>query len=240
MKLRPDRVASAEERLDQAGHSRATYERSLDRVAAVNRWLGGDRALWKALRPRLPRSGTVRILDTGTGSAEVPRLLARRLRRVGLDPCIAAVDMHSDAVRLAAARTRGNEAIRVVRADAVRLPFRDGAFDFGLLTLTLHHLDDAGQIAALSELGRVARTLIVGELERAWPNYFGARLLAATLWRSDPITRHDGPLSVLRAFTADELLAIAAAAGLRAPRVQRRFYHRLLLIADAPTRGREP
>jgi hypothetical protein len=43
--------------------------------------------------------------------------------------------------------------------------------------------------------------------------------------------RHDGPVSVLRAFTARELLAIARRAGIPA-RVHRSFPYRLVLVAN--------
>ena len=66
-------------------------------------------------------------------------------------------------------------------------------------------------------------------------NYIGARLLSWTWWRANPLTRHDGPLSVLRAFTAPELLAIARSAGLHGVRVERRWFFRLLLTAQGHT-----
>ena len=68
------------------------------------------------------------------------------------------------------------------------------------------------------------------ELERAWPNYLGAKLLAATLWHRNPATRHDAPVSVRRAFTTAELLDIARDAGCRDARVFRHFFYRLVLV----------
>jgi len=51
--------------------------------------------------------------------------------------------------------------------------------DIATMTLTLHHFDRAGRSAVLSELARVARRLvIINDLERNWPNYVGARILA--------------------------------------------------------------
>jgi hypothetical protein len=63
-------------------------------------------------------------------------------------------------------------------------------------------------------------------------NYAGARLLAATWWRRNRLTRHDGPLSVLRSFTRAELQQLAVRAGL-GNRVERRFFQRIVLIGDA-------
>lgn len=233
MSFRPARNEFAPEQLDLLGHERSVYERSLSRVFAANRWLGGNRALWNALAPLLPRSGTVRFLDAGTGSGQIPLLLAQRIRQRSLEPHIVATDLHPDAVAVAHGRTRVDDAVHVARADVRCLPFADGSFDFTCMTLTLHHLRDDDALLALRELARVARrAVLVGELERAWAHYIGARALAATLWVTDAITKRDGPVSVLRGYTADELLACAHRAGLTRVRVERHVFYRLLLVAS--------
>ena len=144
----------------------------------------------------------------------------------------------AETVRIARRRTAAYPEIEVQRADALALPYADRAFDVALLTLTLHHFEGDDQLRTLRELWRVARRgIVVGELERCWPNYLGARLLAATVWRKNRLTRHDGPLSVRRAFTRRELLDLARRAGLDHPRVSRHFFHRLVLRAtrERPT-----
>jgi hypothetical protein len=88
-------------------------------------------------------------------------------------------------------------------------------------------------LAILGELARVSsKAVIVNELKRTRLNYIGAKLLAMTFWRSNPLTRHDGPLSVLRAFTRRELEQLCAAAGLRG-RVYEHYFQRLVLVIDA-------
>jgi hypothetical protein len=72
------------------------------------------------------------------------------------------------------------------------------------------------------------RALVVSDLERCWPGYLGARLLARAL--RNPMTRHDAPASVRRAYAPAELRRLAAAAGLRGARVARRFPFRLVLV----------
>ncbi|MGN6564846.1 MAG: hypothetical protein ACTHMU_19475, partial [Thermomicrobiales bacterium] len=57
--------------------------------------------------------------------------------------------------------------------------------------------------------------------------YLGARLLVTLL--RNPMTHHDAPVSVLRAYTRAELRALAHTAGLAGARVTSRFPFRLLL-----------
>lgn len=227
---RPRRVTDAQERIDQPADD-VELARSLNHVASVNRWLGGTRALLRALEPLVPTGPLVSILDVGTGAADIPRALAAWAAKRGMRMRLIMTDRHPQTIALAARRTRAHRSIVAVRGDALTLPFADRSFDLALLSLTLHHLGDDAQADALRELARVARTaIIVNELERSWPNYFGAKLLAQTIWRRNELTRHDAPLSVLRAFAPDELLARGRAAGLRDPRVERRFFYRLVLV----------
>ena len=48
------------------------------------------------------------------------------------------------------------------------------------------------------------------------------RLLAATLWLANPLPRRDGPLSVRRSYTPEELEALLREAGLHGARVDRK------------------
>jgi SAM-dependent methyltransferase len=227
------RLPHATELLDAAVHDPAELEQSLDQVAEVNALLGGRRAVWLALEPLLRESGRLRILDVGTGSADIPLDLVRRAASAGLAVEIMATDVHPQMRQIAAARTARFPSIRVGAADALALPYADGAFDVVLLSLTLHHFEAEQQVLALREAARVARrAVVVNELERCRANYVGARLLALTRWRGNRLTRHDGPLSVLRAFTMPELRELAGSAGLPIELLERRFFYRLLLRLD--------
>jgi ubiquinone/menaquinone biosynthesis C-methylase UbiE len=225
------RLAHAPELLDEAVHDMAELAQSLDQVAEVNRLLGGRRAVWRAVRPLLRPGSTV--LDIGTGSADIPLDIANRSAAAGIELRITASDVHPQMREIARARTSGIATVDIAAADALALPYHDDAFDIVLLSLTLHHFENAQQVRALREAARVARrAVVVNELERCRANYLGARLLAATRWRGNRLTRHDGPLSVLRAFTRGELETLARDAGLHRARVRRFFFHRLVLVAD--------
>ena len=224
------RLDHAPELLDEARHDPRELEQSLDQVAEVNRLLGGRRAVWLALEPLLAASRTTTILDVGTGSGDIPLDL---VRRAGDRVRICASDLHPQMRDIASRRTAAQPAITVQAADALALPFDDDAFDIVLLSLTLHHFEEAEQQAVLGEAARVARrAVIINELERCRANWYGAQFLARTRWRGNRLTRHDGPLSVLRAFTLPELVAMVERAGLRVESAGRRFFYRLVVVAD--------
>jgi SAM-dependent methyltransferase len=228
------RAVRMDERMDAPEVDPAALERALRDLAGVNRWLGARRALLRHMTWALP-PGRSRVVDVGTGAADLPAAVARWARWRSRPVTITAVDRHPGTLAFAARRAAAWPEIRTVRADALSLPFATGTFDLGLLSMTLHHMDGPALTALLRELARVARggRILVGELERAVPHYLGARLLAATLWRRSPVTRHDAPLSVLRSFAPDELIGLAIGAGLRSPRVHRHPFYRLVLRAEA-------
>lgn len=217
--------------LDREDVSHPELAASLARVTEVNRQLGGVRSLKRHLARFRGQDG-VRLLDVGTGSAEVLRDLVawgragggRGWRGVGLD-------LSPAALRVAASRDElGGPDIRLVRGDGLRLPFRTGGFEVSFATLTLHHFSDDDAAAVVAEMARVSRDLVVvSDLERSFLPWLGAHLLAATRWRRDRITRHDGPLSVRRSFTPDELEAIGRRAGLETFGVRRHFPYRVVL-----------
>lgn len=227
------RLEHADERLDATDHDPAVLAASLDDVAAVNRWLGGRRAVLRRLPALLPEGRAAEILDIGTGAGALPRAIVRWARRRGRDVRVTAADLHPQTLDIARDRLADLPDVRVERADALALPYDDDRFDAALLTLTLHHFDGDAAVRVLREMARVSRRgIIVDDLERCRPNHFGARLLAATVWRGNPITRHDGPISVLRAYTPAELRELARRAGLEHARVERHFFFRLMLTAE--------
>ena len=228
--------AAGAERMDEPGQDRAELARSLADLRGVNRWLGGTRVVLRhlsALVDRHPRPRW-RVLDVATGSGDIPLKVAAWARRKGVEMEIVATDNHPTTLELARAHTAAEARVSVEWADALRLPYPDGAFDVSLCSTALHHFDDEGDAArVLRELERVSRVgWVVNDLARSRPALLGARLLAATVWRRHPVTRHDGPLSVRRAFTPPELRALAAKAGLANARVHAHFPFRVALVAE--------
>ena len=121
--------------------------------------------------------------------------------------------------------------ITLVRADAAALPIRDGAADVAVSTLTLHHLEGDSAVSCLSGMAASASLAVVNDLLRT-------RLSLVVAWLSTrvfglhPVSRHDGPLSVRRAYSAAELTGLAARAGVRA-RI-RRYPWLARLVAEIP------
>ena len=211
-------------------------ERSHRDVERSNLLFGGRRAVMLALRPLFDeivkstdhRSPTTdhrpqsTLLDVGTGLADLPWRAREIARRRGLSLRTVAVD--GAFTLIATARRRLNDA---VCGDALSLPFADRSVDLVLCSQVLHHFDRQRGLALIGELDRVARRrVIISDLRRSWIAAGGFAVAAVAL-RFHPVTRHDGPISVMRGFTEGELGGMVLTATGVQPAIRRRLGYRL-------------
>ena len=216
------RARATDTELLDAGVPEEEALESLADLRRVNRWLGTHRRLLRAVRPFLASSPQPRLLDVGCGSADVPDRIRRAFPRAVL-----AVGVDLKLLHLRAAPPE----VRRVVADVKALPFRSGVFDVVLASHFLHHFDGAEAAEVLRRLYDVARrALVVDDLRRARVPYAFARALSPLLLRSR-VSVADGALSIRRGFTAGELAAAFAEAGIPV-RIRRAFPYRLLAVAE--------
>jgi SAM-dependent methyltransferase len=230
-----ERLAGAVELLDGPLDDRAALAGNLRDLARANRHLGGADLSARAIEALAPGSSAIRVLDVGTGAADIPLALIDRGRAAGRLIHVTGIDRRPEVLAAAAVvdpRVTATGELALHVADAGALPFGDDAFDVVHASLFLHHLEPAVARAVLTEMGRVARLgIVVNDLVRGRRTWIGAWLLSRIATRNR-LTRYDGPLSVRRAYTIAELTALLAAAGFR---VERRFDgpfgHRVALAA---------
>lgn len=196
----------------------------------VNRWLGGTRATISRFR-RFARGWKpgerIRVLDVASGAADVPRALAAWARRRGFDLTVTALDIDPGALDFA---RRDGEALACLCADVLRMPCRDGAFDYVTSSLFFHHLDDAQIVAVLRAFDRIARRgIVVNDLVRRWRAWFWIKVFTVF---SNPILQYDAPLSVRKAMRVDEARELVRQAGLTYLDVRTHFGHRMTIAGE--------
>jgi SAM-dependent methyltransferase len=210
------REVARTELLDQPGTPAAELAESLADIARLNR-LGPTRALLDQLAPffdRQPADEPLRVLDLGTGSADIPIAVVRWAQAHGRRVSVVAVDLQPSVLACARRAVSEMPEIRLVAGDAVCPPVRPGGVDVALCSLTLHHLSEGGVVALFRLMADVARRgFVVSDLRRSRLGYAAAWLATRAISRNR-LTRHDGPLSVRRAYTREELVRLSEAAGL--------------------------
>jgi len=211
------RDADARERMD-GPLPPADLHATLDDLDRLNAWFGGYALTLRRIRRAAaarPRGAGLRVVDVGGGRGDLAVNVVRWARRAGRPVRVLVVDSDRATLALARRRTAAYPEITLVQADAGALPLRDGGADVAHAALTLHHLDGDRAVACLAQMAAAAPVVIVNDLLRT-PLTLLLVWLATRVLRLHPVSRHDGPVSVRRAWSADEVRMLAEKAGRRA------------------------
>ena len=219
------------ELLDGAGVPMEEVERSLADIRWVNRFWGGHRVARSAVLGAIVAAGRPQsLLDLGSGSTDVPIVLARKAARRGVRLSVFSLDVQvahlATARRLYGAATPG-----LVAGDARRTPFPDGSFDWVISAQFFHHFSPEENVGILREMARVARLgLFVLDLRRHSIARLAVMGLGPVVFRSG-VTVADARMSVEQAYTPGEVGDIARRAGLSGFDVRAAPPFRLVLSA---------
>jgi SAM-dependent methyltransferase len=237
------RLADARELLDGELRDQRLLEGNLRDLRRINRVFGGAALSIRAVRALVEvagdrggthQRGNLRILDVGTGAADIPLALVEA-RGPWRSIHVTAVDSRDEviaAARRIAPEIAGNHDVTLAVADGRSLPFADGEFHVAHASLVLHHLEPPDAAAFLAELRRVVRLgVVINDLSRGVIPWLGAWIVLHAMTRN-VLTLHDGPLSVRRAYTTAEAAALCRGAGLNpVATIQGLAWHRWVVAA---------
>ena len=203
----------------------------------LNRYLGSHWLLCTAVQGLWRRAGRptrLRVLDVGTGAGDIPAVLQHWAAHRGIALTVIALDQHHGVLQYLHTAPATTPNVAYVQADGLRLPFPPRTFDIVVCSTMLHHLDWEHGVALLRSMAAVARYgVVVNDLLRGWLHYYAARLLLA-LTGCHPVTRHDGAMSVLRAYRVQEVREMARQAALAPVRVSAALGYRFVLVYEPP------
>jgi hypothetical protein len=223
------------ERMDDPDAPLEELAEALAFIRTVNRRLGGARAAighlqrWSA---RWPRGQVIRVLDLGTGSADIPLAMVRWAERAGWRLHVVAVDRHPGTLAVARLHVGDRSDIELVQADAGDLMdrFEPRSFDYVHAGMFLHHLSDVQVLTTLTIMDRLRRRgLIWNDLIRGVAGRIGIAVLTLG---SPEMVRHDARVSVAAGFTRRETLDLATRAGLERPQFHRHLLYRFTLVSE--------
>lgn len=170
-----------------------------------------------------PNDRPLMILDVGSGYGDMLRAINRWARKRGLEVRLTGLDRNPWSER-SAERVLGSAGIAWVTQDL--FDYRGGA-DVVVSSLFAHHLDDASLVRFIEWQEANARIgWFINDLLRNRFSYYGFALLARLmLWH--PFVRHDGPVSIRRAFRPADWRRLLAHASARQAVIEPWFPFRL-------------
>lgn len=206
------------------------YLGSLRGLSRVNAVTGSAKILWPEIlaAARANSGAPLRVLDLACGGGDVPIALLRRLRAQSLSVVIDGCDVNPIAVQQA--KDHANR--QGVSASFFQLNVLEDAlpddYDIVMSSLFLHHLSGDEARDFLSNAAAAARrSILIHDLVRSRAGLWLAQIGVRVLFCND-VCVHDGPRSVLGAFTIEEMRRLAVDAGLDACRIEARFPYRFL------------
>ncbi|HSH83052.1 MAG TPA: methyltransferase domain-containing protein [Herpetosiphonaceae bacterium] len=207
--------AEARERLDDIAHETPELRQNLRDMYRLT----GLLRVWRRVEQEVLRlaagvPGPARVVDVGAGGADAAIALARFAGRSGRRFRVTALDAGRPIARIARRNVAAHPEVEVVVADGCSIPARAATFDVAVCAMTLHHLSEPDAVVLLRELDRVtSRGFVVVDLRRG-PAAFAGAWLATRLLTRNRLSRYDGPLSVRRAFSLDEMRHLVGASGI--------------------------
>ena len=181
---------------------------TLDKIAKINRFLGGNNITLNGVKKLLSTSDkneTITIVDIGCGNGDMLRMLSDYGKRHDIKLSMLGIDANPYTINYAGDLSKDYSNISYLCADIFEENFEDVKYDIILCTLTIHHFDNEEILRLLGSLVNVSKLgVVINDLQRSKLAYRLFQTIAV-LFRLNRMTKVDGLVSILRGFKKEEL-----------------------------------
>ena len=185
-----------------------TLRDALDKIAKINRLLGGNQLTLQGVQQLLkgiPKDQEITIVDIGCGNGDMLRVLADYGKQNKYRFKLIGIDANAYTISHAVALSKAYENISYQCEDIFEAEFKALDYDMVLCTLTLHHFKDE-EILSLMQVfyEKASIGIVINDLHRSAIAY---RLFQALcfVFQLNDMSREDGLVSILRGFKKAEL-----------------------------------
>lgn len=212
MRINTSKRSDADEIMDDFNLEGEILRDALDKIASINRLLGGNKVTLQGLDYLLKvKAGItavntkITILDVGCGNGDMLRTLAEYALKKQLNFKLVGIDANEFTINHARQLSLQYPNISYVCADIFEEIKQERLYDVILCTLTLHHFKDE-EIITLMEGFKTQSTLgiVVNDLHRSSIAYHLFTALCF-VFRLNQMSKDDGLVSILRGFKKQDL-----------------------------------
>lgn len=180
---------------------------SLDHIARINQWLGGNRLTINALKTILkeqPLDKELFIVDLGCGNGDMLRAIAKMGRKNGYRFKLLGMDANRTTIDYAIELSVDYPEIEYIPQNVRSPEFKEIKYDIALCTLFLHHFEDEVALNFVETMVQNASMgVVINDLHRHPLAWYLFNLI--TLGMSNKMAREDGLLSILKGFKRKDL-----------------------------------
>ena len=193
--------------MDDLDMSGKTLINSLDQLANINKWLGGNKTTIDSLKTILktnPKDKMISIVDLGCGNGDMLRKVAHFGRKNGYKFDLLGIDANQATIDYAIQLSANFPEITYKKEDVLSKEFATHTYDIAMCTLFLHHFEDPIALNFIQTLLKNAKIgVVINDLHRHWLAYYLFKLLTSVF--GNEMTREDGLTSILKAFKRKDL-----------------------------------
>ena len=197
--------------MDDLSCSGTVVNKSLAELDTINKWLGGNRVTINGVEKLLANKkipDVITIADLGCGSGEMLKLINEWAQRIKHSVSLTGFDANDSVTAYARSHLKDLHNAELITMDILSEEFKFQKFDIVVATLFFHHFTSEQLVDFFKQLRHQVRIgIVINDIHRHWLAYYSIQLLTRLFSRS-PMVIHDAPLSVLRAFSKNELVDI--------------------------------
>lgn len=182
-------------------------------INMVNRVLNGHTITLKAVEKMVYENPQKRytIIDLGCGDGDMLKQLALYFKGRPITLTLIGVDLNGNAIKIASENCRAFSNISFLQQDILTLGQIRPPCDILLCSLTMHHFRKDDIPVFLHRIVQLPRIgLVINDLQRSRVSYYLFKFFSRIFMKTH-IAKHDGPLSIKRAFIKSELQEYARA-----------------------------
>ena len=200
-----------EEIMDDFSITGDILDNTLDQLAGINKWLGGNQVTLSGLKTMLKKHSKdkiITIVDLGCGGGDMLRLIADYGRKHGYNFKLIGIDANEYTVEHAKKRSHTYHEIQFLKQDIFSEEFNVLSYDIVVATLFLHHFKENEIVSLLkSVLEKASIGILINDLHRHRLAYYLFKLLSLAI--KNKMIKEDGLVSILRGFKRIDLIQIS-------------------------------
>ena len=204
--------SEAPELMDNFALEGETLRDALDKIAFINRILGGNKVTLQGVKALLTTTSKkdIKVLDVGCGNGDMLRTLAKYAQKKGLSFQLYGIDANKFTIRHAQSLSQHYPNISFICADIFDEMAEDQQYDIILCTLTLHHFKNEDILKLLASFARKSSLgFVINDLHRSALAYHLFKIICF-IFRLNSMSREDGLISILRGFKREDFLLFSS------------------------------
>ena len=233
---------SGEEIMDDFDLKGEELEKTLSFLENINKWLGGYAVLLSGMKKilakihQLPAENSgqttpITIFDAGCGSGDSLRAIADWNKNKNYPLRYIGVDANEFTIEDARKKSVDYPHMVYRTQDIFSKECSFDGVDIVVCGLFMHHLSEADQIKFIDKcFAAGVQAILVNDLHRHWMGYYLFHIICA-VFKVPYMVKHDGLLSILKAFKRPELEQLMQKTGVKCYDLHWKWAFRYQLIA---------